>query len=288
MNTANQKFTLRQYMIEKDFEFFHNRDATAMEIEYHYHDFYEIYFFISGKVTYLIEGKSYSLKPGDILLINNSELHRPVIEAGNRYERIVIWVKPEFLKQYSTEYTYLLNCFDSTAANRYNLLRPNVEAMTSIRNALAKFENSYYSNIFGSDVLRKLYLIEIIVYLNRVFLDMYDQDIDIDIRFNEKIKSIIEYINENIKSDLSLDFLSEKFFISKYHLLREFKKYTGYTIHQYIHKKRLIIAKRLLREGAQVTEVCVQCGFGDYSNFIRSFKRTFGISPKKYCKMHNL
>jgi AraC-like DNA-binding protein len=119
-------------------------------------------------------------------------------------------------------------------------------------------------------------------------LDTGGREIEIDIEYNKKISSIMDYINENLDKELSLDTLSEKFYLSKYHLLREFKKYGGYTIHQYIHKKRLIAAKTLLREGIQVTEVCTQCGFGDYSNFIRSFKKAFGVPPKKYCKIQQL
>lgn len=55
---STQQFTARQYMVSPDFEFFHYKDDNNLEVEYHYHDFYEIYFFISGRVTYIVEGKS--------------------------------------------------------------------------------------------------------------------------------------------------------------------------------------------------------------------------------------
>jgi AraC-like DNA-binding protein len=66
--------------------------------------------------------------------------------------------------------------------------------------------------------------------------------------------------------------------------MRKFKQQTGYTVHNYILQKRLIAATALIKEGKSVTQVCLECGFGDYSNFIRSFKQVYGVSPKKHYK----
>lgn len=284
MSPFIQDFTTRQYMVSSDFEYFHYKDEKKMEVEYHNHEFYEIFFFMSGKVVYLIEGKSYKLRPGDILLINNREVHKPVIEAGEPYERVVIWVNPDFAGRYSNHETKLNACFEASTQNRYNLLRPSGEVQSSIRNALARFEKACSISGFGSSILKETHLAELLVYLNRAFLVEDLETVEIDIDFNEKVDNVIRYINDNLNSDLSLDNLAAKFYMSKYHLLREFKKYAGYTIHQYIQHKRLIMAKSLLKENMQVIEVCERCGFDDYSNFIRSFKKAFGIPPKKFSK----
>jgi AraC-like DNA-binding protein/mannose-6-phosphate isomerase-like protein (cupin superfamily) len=282
MNTAAQGFTTRQYMITPDFEFFHYRDVPDVEIGYHNHDFYEIFYFISGNVTYLVEGTSYRLKAGDILLVNNRELHKPVIEERQPYERIVLWLNPEFLKRQSVEGTDLTDCFESSSKRRHNLLRPEGEQSVVFKNILGRLEKVISSSGYGSSILQSLYVTELIVCLNNAFKDSPENIVEVDVGYNEKISSIISYINENLDGELSLDFISEKFYVSKYHLLREFKKYAGYTIHSYVRKKRLIKAKALLREGVQVSEVYIRCGFGDYSNFIRSFRQAYGLSPKKY------
>ena len=175
-------------------------------------------------------------------------------------------------------------CFEPSPTKRHNLLRPSSEILVNIKNILSKFEKACNSTSFGSSILRNTYLLELIIYLNRAFLETYDEVSETDIVFNEKINRIITFINENLYTELSLDILASNFFISKYHLLREFKRYTGYTIHWFIRQKRLLLAKSLLKEGLPVTEVCTKCGFGDYSNFIRTFKSTFGVPPKKYVK----
>ena len=271
-------------MVNKDFEFFHYIDDSLMEVEYHNHDFYEIYFFLSGKVTYIIEGKSYSLKPGDIILINNKDLHKPVFGADDIYERIIIWININFIGKQNADGLNLSMCFDSSSRGKYNLIRPNAEMQASIMSTVKKLEKVYSATSYGSKVLKEIHLTELLIYLNKAYLNTSDEEIQNDVYYNEAINHIVQYINENLSNDLSLDVLAAEFFKSKYHLEREFKKHIGYTIHDYIQRKRLIMAKILLRGNIPATEVYLRCGFGDYSNFIRSFKKAFGLPPKKYTK----
>ncbi len=285
MQSLIHNFTSRQYMITPNFEYFHYIDRSSTEIEYHNHEFYEVYFFLSGDVTYIIEGKSYKLKPGDILLIHNNELHKPVVLEGVVYERVVIWLNPAYLSKQSLYNTDLSLCFQSYLSGKSNLIRPNPESFYMLKEIIRKFENACNSVSYGSDILKDIYLMEFIVYLNKCYLESYGDIIHEDVEYDEKVHDIIKYINENLNQDLSLDLLSEKFFLSKYHLIREFKKHSGYTVYRYIRQKRLMLAKSLLKEGLPVTEVCNRCGFNDYSNFIRAFKNAYGEPPKRYLKI---
>lgn len=277
-------FSLRQTMITPDFEFFHYRNPSTTEVDNHNHDFYEIYILLSGRVTYMIEGRTYRLKPWDILLINHGELHRPVIETGEWYERMVIWVDPRFAAAKSTENTDLSMCFETPFHSAKRLLRPENEMLESLRNILVRFEEACCGSGFGSSVLRETYLTELLIFLNRAYLDVREPIPAEEIEYNEKISAVIRYINSHLSGGLTLDQLASRFYISKYHLLREFKKHTGYTLHRYIQHKRLAAAKACLGEGLSLTEVCAKCGFSNYSHFIRSFKEAFGISPKRFAK----
>jgi AraC-like DNA-binding protein/mannose-6-phosphate isomerase-like protein (cupin superfamily) len=284
MKLPRQHFTLRQHMKTNDFELFHYNDSIPVEVDFHNHDFYEIYMFLSGSVTYVIEGKSYRLRPKDILIINNKELHKAFINEEIPYERIVIWINPQYIKSLCSDKTNLFEAFDSSSVNKHNLLRLNQDVSELIYNIVEKLGLASNTISFGNDILKKSYLMELLIYINRSFQLPIGKETQLDITSNDKINNIIQYINNNLNGDVSLETLSSKFFLSKYHLLREFKKNTGYTVHRYIQQKRLIIARELLKENKQVTEVCSQCGFGDYSNFIRAFRKEFGISPKKYSK----
>lgn len=282
MSNTIHPFTKRQYMVSPDFEYFHYKDHAAMEVDFHNHEFYEIYIPLSGRVTYLIEGNSYKPYPWDILLINNKELHRPVVESGQTYERIVIWVNPSFAASHSAGSTNLRMCFESPSHGGARLLRPASGMLEEIKSAVSRFEKACTGGLYGSDILKSTCLTELLVYLNAAFLETAGSGNEEDIIFNERISSIIQYINKNITEDLSLDILADKFYTSKYHLLREFKKYSGFTLHKFILQKRLLHARALLREGMSVSEACAKSGFRDYSNFVRTFRQEYGVPPRRY------
>lgn len=113
METTDSNEAKRGYL-KGDFAFFHLKDMKNVQFEYHYHDFSKIVVFISGNVTYLVEGKAYILKPWDILFVNGSEVHKAVIDPTVLYERVVIWVNHGFLEKHSDDYS-LMTCFSLNA-----------------------------------------------------------------------------------------------------------------------------------------------------------------------------
>ena len=105
--------------------------------------------------------------------------------------------------------------------------------------------------------------------------------------YHSQVDDILSYINNHIGQPLSLTELAAKFFISESYICRIFKSTTGTTVNKYITARRISIAKSFLAEGVSVTDVCVRCGFNDYSNFLKSFTKSVGISPKKYAQLCN-
>ena len=93
--------------------------------------------------------------------------------------------------------------------------------------------------------------------------------------------AVIDYLNEHLTEDISIDSLSETFFLSRYHLMHSFKEETGYTIGNYLSTKRLLLARDLILQGEPITNVCYECGFRNYSTFSRAFKKNFGYSPRE-------
>ena len=270
--------------LKGDFQFFHLKDQKNMQFEFHYHDFNKILVFIEGKVTYLIEGKAYNLRPWDILLVSNNEVHKPIIDPDIPYQRIVIWSNPEFLDKHSSPDCDLSNCFKLAASKNFNLLRLDPESLNRIKRVLSQLESACKSSEFGSRVLSNSLYIQLSVLLNREFIGIEAEAEPSDIEYDENVGKIIAYINENLEGDLSIEALSSKFFMSRYYLMHRFKKQTGYSIHNYVTQKRLMLAEAMLKKGVMAAEVCSQCGFGDYSSFVRCFKKVFGFSPKNHYK----
>ena len=121
-------FDPRQSMNRPDFEIFHYQDAKMQEVELHHHDFYEVYYFLGGRVEYLVEGRSYTLLSDDILLINPMELHRPNVAPDEAYERIVLWISREYLNAIAPEADLAHRCF-ATGRNLYHCAHTQIPVL---------------------------------------------------------------------------------------------------------------------------------------------------------------
>lgn len=279
MESTSPNDSKRGYL-NGDFAFFHLKDMKNISFEYHSHEFNKILIFLSGATTYLIEGKAYRLKPWDILFINGSEVHKPVIDPSIPYERMVIWVNPDFLERHSEECS-LMSCFQMNSGPSGNLLRPEYSRQAEIASTLGRLEEAYKGKGFGSTILKNAIFLQLLVELTRDRLKTGKAEQIADITTDESMQSLLEHINGNLGSDLSVDALAAKCYLNRYHLMHKFKQQTGYSIHNYILQKRLIKADSLIRSGLTAAQSSEQCGFHDYSSFSRAYKKRFGVNPKK-------
>ena len=106
-----RSFDPRQVMGRPDFEIFHYRDQHLHDVPLHHHDFYEVYYFLDGRVDYLVEGRTYSLRPEDVLLISPMELHRPAASPEKACERVVLWIGADYLNELPGEESVAETCF---------------------------------------------------------------------------------------------------------------------------------------------------------------------------------
>lgn len=285
MAVKHQRFQTRQIMRNQSYEIFRYKDAYPKEVTLHHHDFYEVYFFLSGNVHYNIESRSYLLTPGDVLLISPMELHQPMFGQEQReYERIVLWIDKQFLDRLSQPNQDLTSCFDTGNPRHTNLLRPEGVA----RQFLMFLLEQLMTESAGEDPYREIsalsYLAQVLVSLNRLALQQREETSVTG--QDSTVYNVLGYINEHYRDNLSLDHLANRFFISKYHLAREFQRLVGTSVHRYIVQKRLVMAKQMLSAGRPSSEVYQLCGFADYSNFYRAFKAEYRISPKEFvCRL---
>ncbi len=280
MSRNRQVFQTRQYMLTGDYEVYHYQDTGLASVSIHHHDFFEILFFVRGVVTYLIEGKAYDLHPGDIVLINSSELHQAAIrDQSVPYERLVLWMNRSFIQSLSTEQTNLASCF--TTAGHKNVIRTDIEVQQRVRSLLNQLIDLEHYQGFGSDLLNRACLTELLILINNEMLNI-SQRPKVEVRKSQVIEAVIDYINSHLEEELRIDDLAERFFLSKFHLSREFREQTGTTLHRFILQKKLIQAKELILRHLSITDVYQQCGFGDYSNFFRAFRNEYGMTPKQF------
>lgn len=277
-----QSFDPRQVMIRPGFELQFKRDAHLQGVQLHHHDFYEVYFLLSGDVTYTIESHLYHVMPGELLLINPRELHQVCIRPKmSAYERYTLWVDPQLLKKLSTDRTDLGRCFDPSRPNYGNLLKLKNEEQQLIRSLFEALWREYDSGEYGSDLLRESLLSQLLVAVNRM-AEQDSEHFEASTRSSRMVATVIAYVNEHYGESLSLDLLAEQCYVSKYHLSHEFNRQVGTSVHRYILKKRLLNARQLMRQGESPSRVYSRCGFGDYAGFYRAFRAEYGVGPREY------
>ncbi|WP_243767164.1 helix-turn-helix domain-containing protein [Paenibacillus agricola] len=261
----------------------HKHLMQPPKMEFHLHDRYEVYFFISGDVHFLIEKKVYPMAYADLLIINNRELHKSTFRSDAPYENIVIHFDPELVQPFDSVFHYgLLDCFTNRAPGEHNKIQLHPDQLEELLALHKRIDALQLLPSEESGLLLTAYFIEMLVLLNRAF--RHNLAPLSSSAVPEKLASVLDYIDHHLDHDLTLETLEKQVFMNRYYLSRLFRQSTGSTIHSYILMKRISRAKKLLHDGHNVTDACQMAGFNDYSNFIRMFKRIVGIPPGQYRK----
>jgi YesN/AraC family two-component response regulator len=265
--------------INKHIYYSHMKIKTP-NVNFHLHEGFEIYFLISGDVNYFVEKKIYPLEYGDLIITNSREIHKPAFQSDKMYERIIIEFNPSIIQFFNSNKFDLLDCFVNRPSGEQNKIKMNSRQIHEISELFYRIEQLTDSTYEGYEILKLNYFIELLVYINRLFKKIPQNKEKTNIP--EKLIPVLDYIEYNLENDLSLDSLESKFYINRFYLSKLFKKSIGSSIHNYILLKRISKAKTMLSEDFNVTDTCTKCGFNDYSNFLKMFKRTVGVSPGKY------
>lgn len=269
--------------LNEDFRLFHLKDSRAQKLDYHYHEFDKLILLLGGKVTYTIEGVTYFLKPWDMLLVQHNMIHCPVIDPSEPYERVVIWLGHDWLRQRSDPGEALDTCFDTARQRGFHLLRFQPEQRLQYMQNIQALEEANRSQDFGAARMADTLCQQLLIRVNRdILADRTAQEQRDSYRVDPKMDEVLRYIGENLTDDLSVDALANRFYLSRYYLMHRFKTVTGYTLHQYITQKRMLLAGELIRAGVPVMKAAEQAGFSEYSTFLRAFQSTFHMSPRDF------
>ena len=263
----------RGYLLE-NFRLFHLRSAGGSQTDYHYHEFCKMLLLISGSGGYSIDGERYLLQPGDIVLLGSRDIHRPELDTQTPYERIIIYISPEYLQRCSEGDCDLLALF---SGEKGHVLR--LQDSRKLFRLAAALEEELKQEEFGREVLSSASLLRLLVETGRAMARNESSGPGPVMPKSSRIREILQYIDSHLAEDIDAEELARAFFVSKFHMMRQFRQETGTTIHLYITQKRLMRAKALIEGGMRATEACYRCGFRSYSSFTRACAKHFGTTP---------
>ena len=274
-NQLQKDIEKRGYLLE-DFRLFHLKDAKGAQMEYHYHDFCKLVLLVSGHGEYTVEDRHYNLRAGDILLIGNGQIHRPEFAEGLEYERIILYISPDFLNKQSTEDCKLETLFDGMYSH---VLRLEERRYQKVFDLAEQLERELKKDSFGKSILGNSLLLQLLVRIGRYRDKGQLNQVEHQSISDKRIKQLLLFIENRLSEELSIESLSEQCYISRYHLMRLFKKETGQSLYDYLTERRLFFARKLIQQGISATESCFQAGFGSYSSFTRAYRKRFGTTP---------
>lgn len=236
----------------------------------HCHSHYEIYFFLSGRVSYLIEGRRYVPQPGSVLVVPSNAFHGVRVESDEPYDRYAVHFMPSVIP--IEHQKQLLSIFADPGSCYY----PNVEEFQ----LPVCFEQILDCRHLPESIQDMSLSITVQNLLCRIlYMSMTVSNATPLTQTHPVVVDILQYLNENVGVPVSLDSLSQRFFISKHHLNKIFRAATGTTVGDYMQHKRIHLARQLIAQGRSPVQAGQEAGFQDYSAFYRAYHRILGHAP---------
>lgn len=259
----------------------------------HYHDSCEICFYIKVnevKLENFIKDTKYEIHDGDIIFINQLDIHSSVYHnADATYQRYIINFTRQFIYNHlkSAGIEYILRELETsqyhtgTSLKTRNKLEPLFKAIVLAQEQ--KISTTYTKQIKNATIESYLTLILIKVHS---LITTFKPESRISKR-DQLVRDMIQFIDYNYASDINLNLLSEEFYRDKYHLSHTFKEISGFSIMEYVQHRRIIEAQKMLRKDPdkKIIDTCFDCGFNNQQHFYRIFKKISGITPDKYRKL---
>ena len=266
------------------YEAHHNFNETFEVTQFHCHDYFEFYIHIRGGEYMGVENRVYPLSPNQLFVLPPFSMHGlSCTKEMKNYERAYLNLAPEVLR--------VLGCgqIDPEALFRqhtaghvctYQLSSADADTFVScIRNIR---ENQSRK----SDPVERLgdYAM-MISLLNVVCRTMRQADpVEGEVFGSSIIQEILDYINNHYTQPIRIENLARSFGVSVSYLSHEFARFTNRSVYDYVLYRRVMLARQQMLGTASLNDIAYQCGFNDYSNFLRSFTRIVGMSPSQYRK----
>lgn len=227
----------------------------------HSHNTHEIYYFCKGDATFTVEGATYPLKAGALILCESGQVHHLSIKNANiPYERVVFNLSvdvfsPSVFKKIATD----------SAGNHVFYLDEGLQSW-------------FLQNLVAIEGIGDNATLDAVVQVILSRAQTLSPHANIGQK-NDTAMQIAEYINTHLSEKISLKTLEREFYRDKAYMNRVFKSVMGCSIWEYIIKKRVFFARTVLYNSRSVNEAFAKSGFADYSVFYRNYVKCTGVSP---------
>ena len=247
----------------------HKREGHSTSVrDYHAHGFYEINLILSGNVRILLGDYAEEGSGTRIVLTRPGTPHYIACRDDSLYRRIYLNFTEDFVRDHLSEWRRLSAVFGEKGSS-LSLGKEETERFLSLIEEIGREENA----------LRKRLLI---YYLLSLVSDLSEGEARSATRIPPYLVEVLSYLQAHYSERIVAEKLADRMHVGRTTLMTDFKRYTGTTLGEYLTHCRLRRAIALLSEGATIEYTALACGFSDGSGLIRSFKRCYGMTPRRY------
>lgn len=243
---------------------------------------YKFILIIGGCCNITFENNNFKGNTGDIIILGPGNKLSLESSVNRPLEIFDVGISLKQLDELSTEEINFINCLN-VMPSPCSFINTSAETLLLLKNIATTLQIDCNKSEFAQSLYVKNLLSMFLILLIRSAIRSEARE-KIKKRKHSLVDDLFIYIKLHITEEITLERLEKEFYVSRYHISREFKKHTGMTIHQYIVKIKLQLCKTLLEQGNSVVNVYKHVGLGGYNHMFRAFKKEFGITPMEYCK----
>ncbi|MBR2467166.1 MAG: helix-turn-helix domain-containing protein [Clostridia bacterium] len=251
----------------------------------HTHEFIEIIFISGGEGIQIIGGKEHHVRHGDILFVNFGESHA---FKNSSMEFIHILLRPEFMSEHLINSE---NIFDVFSLPRFSSISSTItdsKVASFSGEELRILSQMIETMLCEYEEKRPGYKAVLYGYMQVLFTMLIRRLSGFYIEKSRATDKIAAYVEEHLAEHITLSDIARNCFYNPSYFSRKFKSICGKNLIEYVKEKRLDSAKRLLEStDGTVTDIMSACGFCSRSQFYKSFKERFGLTPCEYRKNVN-
>ena len=273
--------------LEKDFPFqisqvILNSDNSQPGM-YHWHSYFEITYVQKGEGNYFVNGREYSMKESDLIIFNNVEPHGWTLLNDDMHLLVMVFA-PEFVAEKMSLFdTGYLKPFVERGSNFKNKIGHEEPVSHEIRKAIREIYSEWENKGEGYRLMIKANILRILTMLIRTYQDESKSDAMLREKKNamKRLERAFSYIDEHFCEKITLDEVAAVAYMSPNYFSSYFRKMMIVRFSDYVTRLRIMRVRELLKdENNNVTEVALQCGFNNISNFYRLYKKHVGKPPR--------
>ena len=247
----------------------------------HFHDYWELVVYEEGDVRYICDFRVFYPFRGCILAVPPGTFHMSAInKTDTRYVRHAFYFYPEAFSLLGIPCLGdFLNRADGAGLFSFRCAEENADFLSLLKN-LDRALSDEKTPLDHAPVVG--YALQIFYFLNKKVCEAQEKRID---ALPENLLHIQRYIEENFAELNGVSDIARRFFYSREHLSRLFKKYLDISVTDYIAKCRVLKSCELITAGVPVLDAAYRVGFGSPSAFIKAFRKETGVTPSEYRKL---